>query len=88
MSTPSYPALKTLDDFLASTFDYLIVGGGTAGLVVAARLSKNPAVTVGVLEAGAAKLNDPNILIPGAYSKLVGNPEYDWMWRTVPQVCN
>ena len=79
MAATLYPALKTLDEFVAVPFDYLVVGGGTAGLVVAARLSEDPNVTVGVLEAGAAGLDDPNISTPAAFAKLIGNPEYDWM---------
>ncbi|KAI9876591.1 MAG: hypothetical protein M1830_006169 [Pleopsidium flavum] len=86
MSVPSHPALNTLDEFLESSFDYLIVGGGTAGLVVAARLSEDPNITVGVLEAGIAKLDDPAILMPAGFSRLLNNSEYDWMLTTVPQV--
>ena len=41
--------------------DKLMLGGGTAGLVVAARLSEDPSVTVCVLESGPANLNDPTI---------------------------
>lgn len=74
------------DDFVHHSFDYLVVGGGTAGLAVAARLSENPDITVGVLEAGAARLNDPSILTPGAFPTLVGHEEYDWRFRTVQQV--
>ena len=85
-SAPSYPALKTLDQFLEGSFDYLIVGGGTAGLVLAARLSEDADVTVGVLEAGSAGLDDSNILTPALFSTLLANPDYDWSYRTVPQV--
>ncbi|KAL8967683.1 MAG: hypothetical protein Q9197_005300, partial [Variospora fuerteventurae] len=45
--------------FAATTFDYLIAGGGTAGLTLAARLSENPVVTVGVIEAGVDRSDDP-----------------------------
>lgn len=46
--------LCSVDAFVAQSFDYIIVGGGTAGLCVAARLTENPKVTVGVLEAERA----------------------------------
>ena len=48
-------------DFTSCHFDYLIIGGGTAGLVVAARLSENPTINVGVLEAGPASLDLPSV---------------------------
>ena len=74
------------EGFIGNSFDYLIIGGGTAGLAVAARLSENPDITVGVLEAGAARLNDPSILTPAAYPTLVGREDYDWLLKTVQQV--
>lgn len=74
------------DDFIHNSFDYLIIGGGTAGLTVAARLSEDPKITVGVLEGGAARLNDPSILTPGAFPTLLGTEQYDWMFKSVPQV--
>lgn len=41
----------------SQTFDYVIIGGGTAGLVLAARLSEDPGVHVAVLEAGEKRLD-------------------------------
>ncbi|KAK7029895.1 GMC oxidoreductase [Favolaschia claudopus] len=71
------------------TFDYVIVGGGTAGLALASRLSEDPTVRVVVLEAGEANLHDPNILIPAQFGKTFGNPKvgncYDWAFPTVKQ---
>ena len=52
-------SLATLDQVSGKSFDYVIVGGGTAGLVVAARLSEDPTKSVLVLEAGGAHLGDP-----------------------------
>ena len=85
MSKSSSSGLKTLESFLQTSFDYLIVGGGTAGLAVAARLSEDSQHSVGVLEAGDARLNDPSILMPAAARNLVGNRDYDWLFKTVPQ---
>lgn len=55
-------------EFAAHQYDYVIVGGGTAGLTLAARLTEDSNVTVGVIEAGQSRLADPNILIPGCRS--------------------
>lgn len=67
-------------------YDYVIVGGGTAGLAVACRLSEDPEIKVIVLEAGANRLEDPRIKIPAAWRSLLGNPDYDWSFDSIPQV--
>jgi choline dehydrogenase-like flavoprotein len=72
--------------FLSRTFDYLIIGGGTAGLVLAARLTGDPNVRVGVLEAGILRLGDSNVESIGGIATMLNNPEYDWAFKTVPQV--
>ena len=78
--------INSAEEFSKISFDYLVVGGGTAGLAVAGRLSEDPAILVGVIEAGAARLDDPSILTPAAFTALVGNKDYDWFMHTVPQV--
>ncbi|SNX86469.1 related to Glucose oxidase [Melanopsichium pennsylvanicum] len=69
------------------TYDYVIVGGGLAGLVVANRLSANPNVTVAVIEAGASGYSDnQKFVVPAAnlYDSSVAT-QYDWQWTTSPQ---
>ena len=61
----------------------------TAGLTLAARLSEDPSVSVAVLEAGQANLDDPNILVLAQFGKTFGNPKYDWAFHTARQPhCN
>ena len=66
---------------LEGDFDYIVVGAGTAGCIVANRLSANPANRVLILEAGG---NDNWIWfhIPVGYLFAIGNPRSDWMFRT------
>lgn len=73
----------------APEFDYIIVGGGTAGCVVANRLSADPRHSVLLLEAGG---NDGNrwLHIPIGYARVFGKPEFNWIYRTQaePQLNN
>jgi choline dehydrogenase len=64
-------------------FDYLIVGGGTAGCLLANRLSADPNNTVLLLEAGG-KDDWIWIHIPVGYLYCIGNPRTDWCYRTEP----
>lgn len=73
-------------EFAKQDYDYLILGGGTAGLAVAARLSENADVSVGVIEAGKNRLDDPLVDTPGAFLQMFGNQDYDWKYMTTPQV--
>lgn len=72
-------------EFASEKFDYLILGGGTAGLVVAARLSEDPNVKVGVLEAGGhLPENTPAVTVPGRFGEGIGTG-IDWGYETTPQ---
>ena len=73
-----------LTSFLSQQYTHLIIGGGTAGLVVAARLSENPDITVGVLEAGSAAFDDPKINVPGRFGETLGS-DCDWQFESTPQ---
>jgi len=65
----------------STTFDYVIVGGGSAGCVLANRLSKDPRNSVCLLEAGG-KDNWIWFHIPVGYLFAIGNPRSDWMFKT------
>ncbi|KAK6971337.1 GMC oxidoreductase, partial [Favolaschia claudopus] len=67
-------------------FHYVVVGGGTAGLVLAARLVENfPDVNVCVLEAGENVTHEPDLVIPGFAFKNLGQPRLDWGFMSTPQ---
>lgn len=76
------------DDLNGKTYDYVVIGGGLAGLTVAARLSEDPDVTVAVIEAGQDiyGAHESRFLTPSAvlYDSFL-NTEYDWKYVTTAQ---
>ncbi|KAI0353068.1 GMC oxidoreductase [Trametes cingulata] len=75
----------SLDRVKGNSFDYIVCGGGTAGLTLAARLTEDPKNTVLLLEAGEANLDDKALLMPASYASHFGNPKYTWNHETVKQ---
>ena len=67
-----------------TAFDYIIIGGGSAGCLLANRLSADPSNHVLLLEAGQ-KDSYPWIHIPVGYLYCIGNPRTDWMYITEPE---
>ncbi|MFO7192081.1 MAG: GMC family oxidoreductase N-terminal domain-containing protein, partial [Thermocrispum agreste] len=69
-----------------ATYDYVIVGGGSAGCVLANRLSADPSTTVLVLEAGRSDFSwDIFTHMPAALTMVIGNPLYDWRYESEPE---
>ncbi|KAF8828716.1 hypothetical protein HHX47_DHR3000393 [Lentinula edodes] len=84
--------LVSIEQVAGSIFDYIVIGGGVCVilccLTLASRLSENADSSVLVIEAGNAHLdseNHPLITRPGQFGMQIGNPEYDWGFKTVPQ---
>src|SRR5262249_56703242 len=65
-------------------FDYLVVGAGTAGCVLASRLSEDPDTRVAVIEAGPRDRH-PFIHIPATVAAAISRPHLNWRFTTVPQ---
>lgn len=65
------------------TFDYVVVGAGAAGAIVARRLAEDPTVTVCLLEAGPADRH-PYLHLPAGFIKMLFNPQYTWTYGSEP----
>jgi choline dehydrogenase len=73
-------------DDVSARFDYVIVGGGSAGCVLANRLSADPSTSVLLLEAGRSDYPwDLLTHMPAALTMVIGNPLYDWRYRSEPE---
>ncbi|KAI1339823.1 glucose dehydrogenase [Xylariaceae sp. FL0016] len=78
-------AASPLSSRQSSSYDYIIVGGGTAGMVVANRLSEDSEVSVLVVEAGPYAQDNPTVQQPEG---LLIFSEWDWAYSTTPQTYN
>ena len=65
------------------TFDYVVVGGGTAGCIVASRLALAGDASVLLLEAGGSDLK-PMVQIPIGYARLLFDKDVNWLYETEP----
>ncbi|KIK56299.1 hypothetical protein GYMLUDRAFT_263776 [Collybiopsis luxurians FD-317 M1] len=77
---------KDLESILRDHVEYIVVGGGTAGLALASRLAEQlePGKCVFVIEAGKYR-QEALVDVPGLYGLAGGNLDFDWSYKTVPQ---
>ncbi|XPS80805.1 Choline dehydrogenase [Ascochyta lentis] len=93
MMLHTLPLLSTVQLVLATcnastAYDYVIVGGGTAGMLLANRLSANPTTMVAVIEAGSSAFNNPNVTyVPKSIAEfgLGFGTSVEWGYTTEPQ---
>jgi len=84
MKPPQAGIIQVLDWNILMQYDYIIVGAGSAGCVLANRLSKNPSKRVLLIEAGGPD-NNPFIHIPAGLANLSNNKHVNWAYETEPQ---
>jgi choline dehydrogenase len=75
--------MRRRDGEAVSTYDYIIVGAGSAGSVLANRLTEDPRVTVLLLEAGGSDRH-PYITAPAGFLKTFDDPRFNWCFTTAP----
>ena len=66
------------------TYDYIVVGAGSAGCLLAARLSEDARMSVLLVEAGPRDRN-PWLHVPSGFFRTINNPRYDWRYETEPE---
>lgn len=74
-----YGVTSLTDGIDGATFDYIVIGGGLAGLTLASRLSEDPSVTVLVVEAGNDDRNNPMVFDIYNSGEAAGGP-FDWQY--------